>query len=113
MDFNTYQVKARETAEYPDLGNNFVYPVLGMVGEAGEVAEKIKKLMRDDGVFTSSVVGDEAKLAIKKELGDVLWYVAQVAAELGIPLEDVATHNLEKLASRKARGHIQGSGDNR
>jgi len=113
MDFNTYQTRSRATAGYPEIGNNFVYPVLGLVGEAGEVAEKIKKLMRDEGVFTPQAVSDEAKAAITKELGDVLWYLAQLATELDVRLETVARENLEKLASRKERGHIHGSGDNR
>ena len=109
MDFKTYQKKARETAQYPNLGQNNIYPTLGLIGEAGEVAEKVKKVMRDkNGIFD-----DESKNAIKKELGDVLWYLSNLCTEFNFSLEDVAIENLEKLKSRAARGKISGSGDNR
>lgn len=109
MDFNDYQTAARETAQYPNMGRNFYYPTLGLAGESGEVAEKIKKLMRDhDGVLTP-----ERRDALKKELGDVLWYVAALCSELGLQMGDVAEHNVAKLRDRKNRGAIQGSGDNR
>lgn len=109
MTFEQYQKQSRETALYPNVGNNFIYPTLGLVGEAGEVAEKIKKVLRDD----NGVVTDQKTEEIKKELGDVLWYVAQVAAELSLSLEDIASHNIEKLSSRKQRGQLHGNGDNR
>ncbi|MDD3032838.1 MAG: nucleoside triphosphate pyrophosphohydrolase family protein [Candidatus Pacebacteria bacterium] len=109
MEFNEYQEKARETAIYPDKDHNFIYPTLGLVGEAGEVAEKIKKVIRDDG----GVVSEEKKIETIKELGDVLWYVANLAKELNVDLESVALANLEKLQSRKQRDQLQGSGDNR
>ena len=109
MDFKTYQKKARETALYPNLGSNYIYPTLGLVGEAGEVAEKVKKVIRDkNGIFD-----DESKEGIKKELGDVLWYIANLCTELNFNLEDVASLNIEKLKSRAAKGTIGGSGDNR
>ena len=109
MDFKTYQKKARETALYPNLNSNYVYPTLGLVGEAGEVAEKIKKVIRDkNGIFDK-----ESKLGIKKELGDVLWHLSNLCTELNFNLEDVALQNLEKLKLRAARGKISGSGDNR
>ena len=109
MDFKTYQKKARETALYPDLGSNFIYPTLGLVGEAGEVAEKVKKVIRDKkGIFN-----DESKNGIKKELGDVLWYVSNLCNEFNFTLDDVASQNLEKLKLRAAKGKISGSGDNR
>jgi len=109
MDINTYQAAARRTAAYPDVGQNPVYPTLGPTGEAGEVADKVKKVLRDrEGVFD-----DPTREAIKLEMGDVLWYVAQLASELGYDLEEVATANLNKLASRAARGRIGGSGDQR
>jgi len=93
MDFKTYQKKARETAQYPNLGSNNIYPTLGLVGEAGEVAEKVKKVIRDkNGIFDN-----ESKLGIKKELGDVLWYISNLCTELNFNLEDVALQNLEKL----------------
>lgn len=110
MNFNEYQKKAKVTALYPRHGTGeFVYPTLGLVGEAGEVADKIKKIIRDDG----GKISDDKKQEIKKELGDVLWYVSQLASELGISLEDIASLNIEKLYSRLERGKLSGSGDNR
>lgn len=109
MNFNDYQKKARETAIYPKIGKNYIYPVLGLAGEAGEVAEKFKKIIRDDG----GKINDEKKLEIEKELGDVLWYVSQIAAELKIDLESVAKTNIKKLESRQKRNCIKGQGDNR
>ena len=109
MDFKTYQKKARLTAQYPNLGQNNIYPTLGLVGEAGEVAEKVKKVIRDkNGIFD-----DEFKAGIKKELGDVLWYISNLSTELNFSLEDVALQNLDKLKLRAAKGKISGSGDNR
>ena len=109
MDFKTYQKKARETALYPDLGSNFIYPTLGLVGEAGEVAEKVKKVIRDkNGIFD-----EESKSAIKKELGDVLWYLSNLCNEFNFKFEEVALINLEKLKLRANKGKISGSGDDR
>ncbi len=85
MDFKTYQKKARETAQYPDLGSNNIYPTLGLVGEAGEVAEKVKKVIRDkNGIFDN-----ESKLGIKKELGDVLWYISNLCTELVVYIKSL------------------------
>jgi len=109
MDFKEYQKKTQETAIYPNIGDNFIYPTLGLAGEAGEVAEKVKKILRDDG----GAISKEKKEELKKELGDVLWYVSQVATEIGLSLGDIAEFNIEKLLSRKERGKIQGSGDDR
>jgi len=109
MDFKKYQEESQKTAKYPDKGNNYIYPVLGLVGESGEVAEKIKKIIRDD----NGIVSSEKKEEIKKELGDVLWYISQLSTEFGLELEDVANTNLEKLLSRLERDKISGSGDNR
>ena len=109
MDFKDYQKKAKKTAIYPVIGRNFIYPTLGLAGEAGEVSGKIKKIMRDDG----GVVSKEKREELKKELGDVLWYVAQIATDLKLSLDDIAKNNLDKLASRFKRGKIRGSGDNR
>lgn len=108
MDMNAYQAAAKETAVFPkDLG--IVYTTLGLTSEAGEVADKVKKVIRDnDGVFT-----EEIRDAIKRELGDVLWYVSGLAWELGYTLEDVAATNIIKLSSRFQRGQIGGSGDDR
>ena len=109
MDLNEYQTRARETAKYPKVGSNLIYPTLGLSGESGEVADKVKKVLRDnDGVFDENV-----KEAIKLELGDVLWYVSQLSSELGFCLNEVAISNLEKLSSRDKRNVIKGDGDNR
>ena len=109
MDLNQYQQGARATARYPQGGANPIYPTLGLCGEAGEVADKVKKVIRDDdGVFSDSV-----RDSLKLELGDVLWYVAQLASELGFDLDTIARANLDKLASRAARNVIAGSGDQR
>ena len=109
MDFDNYQIEARRTAIYPNKDKNFVYPTLGLVGESGEVAEKIKKILRDkNGTFDY-----ESKLALKKELGDVLWYLSNLCDELEFSLNDVAQENLEKLNLRLSRGKISGSGDDR
>lgn len=103
MRFYEYQEEASKTAIYPEQ-YKIVYPALGLAGEAGEVAEKVKKHIRD-GVLN---VED-----LKKELGDVLWYLAAIASDLGLNLDDVADANLQKLRSRQARGVIGGNGDNR
>jgi NTP pyrophosphatase (non-canonical NTP hydrolase) len=109
MDLNQYQQGARATARYPHVGANPIYPTLGLCGEAGEVADKVKKVIRDNnGVFS-----DPVRESLKLELGDVLWYVAQLASELGFDLDTIARANLEKLASRAARNVIAGSGDQR
>ncbi|MDH4330938.1 MAG: nucleoside triphosphate pyrophosphohydrolase family protein, partial [Candidatus Moranbacteria bacterium] len=89
--------------------SRFAYLPLGLAGEAGEVAEKFKKIIRDK----SGEIDSETKEEIKKELGDVLWYVAQLSTELGLEMDDVAKNNIEKLYSRLERGVIQGDGDNR
>jgi NTP pyrophosphatase (non-canonical NTP hydrolase) len=107
--FDLYQDAAESTALYPDKGDNIYYPALGLAGEAGEVCEKIKKIMRDqNGHFTEDNVEE-----ISKELGDVLWYVAMVAVEFNIALSSVAEDNLAKLLDRQERGVLKGSGDNR
>jgi NTP pyrophosphatase (non-canonical NTP hydrolase) len=109
MDMNDYQARSRRTALYPAIGHPVVYPTLGLANEAGEVAGKIKKIFRDKGGLISA----EDRQALEGELGDVLWYLAQVCTELEIPLEQVAQHNLEKLLSRQERGRIGGDGDDR
>jgi NTP pyrophosphatase (non-canonical NTP hydrolase) len=109
VDLSDYQTRSRVTAVYPGAGENLIYPTLGLAGEAGEVAEKVKKLIRDD----AGVLSEERRAAIAKELGDVLWYVAQVATEAGLDLDEVAAANLSKLLSRAERGVLQGSGDDR
>jgi NTP pyrophosphatase (non-canonical NTP hydrolase) len=109
MDFKEYQKLSRETAIYPNQGNNFVYPVLGLLGESGEVAEIVKRIVRGDRAFTDK----DLKEDILKELGDVLWYLAQVAEEFNFSLEEVAEKNIDKLRSRKERGVLHGRGNNR
>ena len=111
MKLNDYQKATEETAVYPGKGKmeGLVYTVLGLNGEAGEVADKLKKLIRDKGGELS--VHDTT--ALVKELGDVLWYVAQCADQLGFRLEAVANLNLQKLLDRKVRDMIGGSGDDR
>lgn len=109
MRFSDYQARSRATAVYPGAGDNLLYPTLGLCGEAGEVAEKVKKMVRDDaGVLTG-----ERRDALAKEVGDVLWYVAQVATEAGLDLDEIAEANLDKLLSRQARSVLNGSGDDR
>jgi NTP pyrophosphatase (non-canonical NTP hydrolase) len=109
MTFNEYQKKSRKTALYPNKGKNFIYPTLGLADESGEVSGKIKKAIRDDG----GKITKERKEDLKKELGDVLWYLAQISTELGLSMDKIAETNLLKLASRKKRGVLHGSGDNR
>jgi NTP pyrophosphatase (non-canonical NTP hydrolase) len=109
MLISEYQELSRRTATYPGAGDNIVYPTLGLAGEAGEVAEKVKKLLRDD----DGVMSRERREALAGELGDVLWYVAQVATEAGLDLEEIAQGNLDKLLSRQRRGVLSGSGDSR
>lgn len=108
MNLSEYQRESRRTAEYP-RDAWLAYPALGLAGEAGEVAEHAKKAIRDDG----GLVNEERRAAMAKELGDVLWYVAQLATELGLDLEEIAKQNLEKLLSRQRRGVLSGSGDER
>lgn len=109
MLFKDYQEKSKKTAVYPNKGKNYIYPVLGLVGEAGEVAEKFKKIIRDN----NGKINSEKKAEIEKELGDVLWYISQIATELKINLEDIAKTNIKKLNSRLKRNCIKGNGDNR
>jgi len=109
MTFEEYQDKSRATAIYPEVGNNFIYPTLGLVGEAGEVAEKVKKVFRDD----KGIITDTKREELTRELGDVLWYMTQLSSELGLKVEDIAQDNLVRLQSRKERGVLGGSGDTR
>ena len=109
MNFKEYQGKSVETVV--DLGkkDNLIHFTFGLAGEVGEVTERIKKVHRDnDFVFDG-----EDKKYLQKELGDVLWYVSQLATVLDLSLDEIATVNTEKLQSRKARGKLRGSGDER
>lgn len=108
MQLSEYQRLSRRTAEYPRSAW-LAYPALGLAGEAGEVAEHAKKAIRDD----AGEITDERRAAMGKELGDVLWYVAQLATELELDLDEIAQGNLDKLLSRQRRGVLSGSGDNR
>jgi NTP pyrophosphatase (non-canonical NTP hydrolase) len=109
MEFTEYQQRAKDTAAYPVIGQAVIYPTLGLTNEAGEVAGKIKKIFRDKGGVFSPADLD----ALRAELGDVLWYLAQVATELGLSLDEIAEQNIAKLLDRRARGKIQGDGDHR
>ena len=111
MTFNNFQTNASRSAFYPrDFKNEgLYYTTLGLVGEAGEIANKVKKIMRDNNGKLEEI----NKADIFDELGDVLWYCATIADELGVNLEDVAKCNLIKLEDRMNRGKIQGSGDKR
>lgn len=129
MNLNEYQSRADETAIYPGKGTplGLIYCALGM-GEAGEVQGSLKKAIRDDGMVPSAESGlsdpydiyvewmgpsMRRKADLMKEAGDLLWYLANFAAELGVSLEEIAQANLDKLASRQARGVLGGSGDER
>lgn len=108
MNFAEYQDQAVTLAIY-GAGDKVTYPALGLAGEAGEVCNKVKKVLRDD----KGVVTEERREALKGELGDCLWYLAALARDLGVNLQDAAESNLAKLFGRKERGTLQGSGDNR
>lgn len=111
MDFNEYQKLASRTATFDDKVADYalMYTCLGLAGETGELIEKIKKVMRND----NGVINDEKRTGIKSEIGDILWYLSQVARIAGIPLADAARANIEKLADRAARGVIKSEGDTR
>lgn len=125
LSLDDYQERAGATAIYPGKGTplGLIYCGLKLTGEAGEVSEKIGKAIRDDGLvapendefgfLSFANLTPERREAIKAELGDVLWYVARAAAELGSSLSEIGQGNLDKLAGRAARGTLQGSGDNR
>ena len=108
MKLNEYQDAALETAVYPE-DKRIIYPALGMCGEAGEVADKVKKVIRDN----NQDFDDERKMAIALEIGDVLWYCATLAHDLGYSLEAIAQMNIYKLRSRAERGKLGGNGDYR
>lgn len=109
MTFKEYQVQALTTSRGKEEHNELFHRILGLVGETGELAEKLKKWVRDENSQESSL----DKQDLEKELGDVLWYIAILADYLELDLEQVASTNLEKLASRKKRGVLNGKGDNR
>ena len=112
MTFSEYAEKAALTTVYPRKGyvEGLIYCAFGLGGEAGEVLEQVKKMIRDDEFGALSL---ERRERIKLELGDVLWYVSQLAAECGLSLEKIAQANIEKLARRQAEGKIHGAGSTR
>lgn len=107
--FQEYQTASRRTWNLVHTDHPIVYPTLGLVNEAGELAGKVKKIFRDK----NGVVSEQDRQALKYELGDVLWYLAQIATELNLSLDEVAQANIEKLLSRLERNMIQGEGDDR
>lgn len=107
--YGPYQEQSRRTYRDIETNDPLVYPTLGLLNEAGEVAGKIKKIFRDRG----GEITDDDRAALKAELGDVLWYFTQICTNLGLTLEEVAEANLDKLFSRQARGVIGGDGDQR
>ncbi len=110
ISFAEYQRKVQETSINTVIhGNSWVYPLMGIADEAGEVLGKAKKVFRDSG----GILDDEKRFAIMDELSDVQWYLAEACTQLGFPLEEVVLHNLRKLKDRSERGVIGGSGDNR
>ena len=113
MKFNEYQSKAikfdvARTGRSLN-GNGFIEKVLGLVGEAGETADKFKKIIRDEG----GQISDESRLQIAKELGDVLWYTSAIAYYLDLPFDEIAKTNIKKLESRAKRNKLHGEGDER
>lgn len=113
LTLDDYQEQTAITALYPGAGKGTVdaiaYSALGLTGEAGEIANKVKKIIRDE----KGVLSEEKRLDILAELGDVCWYLARLCTEMGGKWSDVAQSNLDKLESRRKRGVITGSGDNR
>ncbi len=114
MNFSEYQEKALKTDVYKGSektirSDAFIEKLLGLIGEAGELADKFKKIIRDE----NGELSDEKRDLIKKELGDVLWYIASISEYLDFELDDVAQTNIDKLASRQKRNKLHGSGDSR
>ena len=107
-DLDMYQQVAKQTAIYP-REQAIIYPTLGLTGEAGEVANKVKKIIRDDG----NKINESLVQEISAEIGDCLWYISVLADDIGIKLSDIANSNLIKLENRKKKGTIHGSGDKR
>lgn len=111
LSFDSYQDWMSDFMRHPS--ETLFYPALKLNGEAGEVAEKVGKLWRDRGIEKIADIPQEDNAEIVKELGDVLWYISSMAKLLGVSLSDVAKANITKLESRKQRGVLSGSGDNR
>ena len=113
LSLNEYQSQARLTAQYPDKGHNLIYPALKLNGEAGEVAEKIGKAWRNQGITDAANLSPVQKEALIAEIGDCAWYLAALCSELQVDFESVARYNLQKLADRAKRGVIKSQGDTR
>lgn len=110
MTFDEYQDKAHATSFNTEIGGDtLLYPILGLCGEAGELANKVKKIYRDRG----GVISVLDQNALIDEASDLLWYVSEIATQLDTTLESIAEHNITKLADRVQRGVISGNGDNR
>jgi len=109
MHFNKYQKFVKKYSFYPKKGHNISYPALGIAGEGGEVCDKIKKILRD----SKGRVSKDDKRFIKKELGDVLFYITAEANELKLKLQDIVDSNIDKIVGRRKRGTLHGSGDER
>ena len=113
LNFDDYQTLALSTAVYQNIGENLVYPAMGLAGETGEYVDKVKKNWRNKGSMSAANLSPEEKTEFAKELGDCLWYISASARELGMDLTEIAVQNLAKLADRRNRGVIKSAGDNR
>lgn len=113
MNLNTYQKEALKLATYENVGHNAVYPALGIAEEAGECAGKVKKRWRNEKTTDGKLYSEEHKVALAKEIGDVLWYAAALSFEIGYTLDEIAEINLDKLQDRRERGVLKSEGDNR
>ena len=132
INFEEYEEQAKKTAIYPNIGKNLIYTVMGLAGEAGELANKMKKLMRDYNVKEGDTIYDildkiqndspDKKTrdeglkildSLPGELGGVVWYTALCSYELGYPFDLIATHNLRELRAREVKDKVHGSGDDR
>jgi NTP pyrophosphatase (non-canonical NTP hydrolase) len=113
LNFDEYQDKVLAMAVYQNIGSNLIYPALGLAGESGEYVDKVKKNWRNKGSMSAANLTPEERKEFIKELGDVLWYVAASARELGEDLSEVAVQNIAKLSDRMNRGVLKSEGDNR
>jgi NTP pyrophosphatase (non-canonical NTP hydrolase) len=113
LNFDDYQDLALSTAVYQSVGENLVYPAMGLAGETGEYVDKVKKNWRNAGSMSSANLSYEQRKEFAKELGDVLWYIAASARELGMDLSEIAVQNITKLSDRRNRDVIKSEGDNR
>lgn len=110
LSFNYYQKQSRKTAIYPDLNNNLNYVIVGLGGETGELLNKWQKIIRDNN---GKIDNNFLMIQIKKELGDILWYLSNICSELNIDFSEIAKINLDKLRIRMTNNNIRGVGDDR